>query len=73
MYDRIRALREDKDLKQRELAHELSIGQTTYSYYELGKLNIPIPILIKLAYYHDVSIDYLVGITDDPSHKPWKK
>lgn len=64
MYERIRALREDKDLKQKDLAEILLIAQTTYSDYELGKLNIPIPILIKLAKYYDTSIDYLLGLTD---------
>lgn len=47
MYDRIRDLREDADLKQKDLARELKLHQTTYSSYELGKLNIPIPVLIQ--------------------------
>lgn len=64
MYERIRNLREDRDLRQKELAEMLLIGQTTYSDYELGKLNIPIPILISLAKYFNTSIDYLVGLTD---------
>ena len=64
MYDRIRNLREDRDLKQKELAEYLQIHQTTYSDYELGNLNIPIPILEKLANLYQTSIDYLVGRTD---------
>ncbi len=64
MHERIRNLREDNDLKQKNLAEALSIAQTTYSDYELGKLNIPIPVLILLAQYYDTSIDYLVGLTD---------
>jgi len=64
MHERIRNLREDKDLSQKQMAALLSVAQTTYSDYELGKLNIPIPILISLAGYHDTSIDYLLGLTD---------
>jgi transcriptional regulator with XRE-family HTH domain len=64
MYERIRSLREDADLKQKELAEMLAVGQTTYSDYELGKLNIPVPLLIRLAGYYGTSIDYLVGLTD---------
>ena len=52
---------EDNDKKQIELAEYLNIKQTTYSKYELGKINIPIEVFIKLADYYDVSIDYLVG------------
>lgn len=70
MYERIRNLREDKDLKQKNLAEVLSIGQTTYSDYELGKLNIPVPMLIRLAKYYNTSIDYLVGITDEKAPYP---
>lgn len=70
MYERIRNLREDKDLNQKDMARILSIGQTTYSDYELGKLNIPIPILIKLAKYFDTSIDYLLGLTDTKTPYP---
>ena len=49
MYARIRALREDADLKQKELAAMLNLHQTTYSDYELGRLNVPAPVLIQLA------------------------
>jgi transcriptional regulator with XRE-family HTH domain len=64
MHERIRNLREDKDLTQKDMAEALSVAQTTYSDYELGKLNIPIPILIKLSKYFETSIDYLLGLTD---------
>lgn len=57
----IRNLREDNDKIQTELAEYLNVKQTTYSKYELGKINIPVEVLIKLADYYDVSIDYLVG------------
>ena len=59
MYQRLRDLREDKDLKQRELASYLNISQTTYSRYESGELDIPSAALIKLADFYDVSVDYI--------------
>ena len=61
LFENIRNLREDNDKKQIALAEYLNIKQTTYSKYELGKINIPIEVFIKLADYYDVSIDYLVG------------
>ena len=61
LFENIRNLREDNDKKQIELAEYLNIKQTTYSKYELGKINIPIEVFVKLADYYDVSIDYLVG------------
>ncbi len=60
-FNRIRDLREDCDLKQQQLADLLHVKQTTYSKYELGKINIPIEVFIKLADYYHTSIDYLVG------------
>ncbi len=64
MYDRIRALREDSDLKQKDLAAFLKLHQTTYSSYELGKLNIPAPILVQLAEFYCTSTDYILGLTN---------
>ena len=61
---RIRDLREDKDLSQKELAEYLQIHQTTYSDYERGNLNVPVAILHKLADYYGVSVDYLIGRTN---------
>lgn len=61
LLQRVRELREDHDLKQRELAEYLDVKQTTYSKYELGKIDIPIEALIKLADYYQVTLDYLVG------------
>ena len=61
IFPRIRDLREDNDKTQKELAEYLNIKQTTYSKYELGKINIPIEMLIKLADFYDVSLDYLTG------------
>jgi transcriptional regulator with XRE-family HTH domain len=64
MYERIRNLREDRDITQAKMAEYLSIHQTTYSDYELGNLNIPVPILDKIADFYGTSIDYLVDRTD---------
>ena len=66
MYKRIRNLREDNDLKQRELAEILNCSQRIYSNYERGDVDIPTDILIKLADYYDVSPDYILGRTDNP-------
>lgn len=64
IFERIRNLREDSDKKQQELADYLNVKQTTYSKYELGKVNIPVEVFIKLADYYDVSVDYLLGRTN---------
>lgn len=64
MLGRIRDLREAADLTQEELAKELHVSQATYSRYESGQLDIPIPQLVRLAQYHHTSADYLLGLTD---------
>ncbi len=64
MYRRIRDLREDNDLSQKQLAQILSMSQTGYSKYETGENDIPTQILIKLALYYNTSTDYLLGLTD---------
>ena len=61
---RLKDLREDRDLKQKELSSLLSIHQTTYSDYELGRLTIPVSALHVLADFYNVSIDYLLGRTN---------
>jgi transcriptional regulator with XRE-family HTH domain len=66
MYRRIRDLREDHDLKQRQLADYLNCSQQVYSNYELGQRDVPTDILIKLANLYNVSIDYLLGQTSNP-------
>ena len=58
-------LREEKDLKQRELAAVLNVDQTAYSNYEIGKRAIPIASLIKLADFYDTTVDYIIGRTDN--------
>ena len=65
LYRRIRELREDSDLTQKQMGEILSCSQRVYSNYERGDLDIPTDILIKLADYHNVSIDYLLERTDN--------
>lgn len=64
MYPRIRALREDHDMNQTQLAKILGMSQTGYSKYETGENDIPTQILIKLADYYGTSVDYLLGRAD---------
>ena len=64
MYQRIRSLREDRDLTQTQIAQMLGMSQTGYSKYETGENDIPTAILIKLANFYNTSIDYLLGQTD---------
>ena len=66
MYQRIRDLREDRDLKQRQVADYLNCSQQVYSNYELGQRDIPTDILIKLSNFYGVSVDYLLGLTANP-------
>ena len=71
MYKRIRDLREDKDLYQKDLAEYLNCSQVCYSNYEIGKRDIPTDVLIKLAVFYNTSIDYLLGLTDEKT--PYKR
>ncbi len=64
MYPRIRDLREDADLTQKQMAQILNCSQQVYSNYELGQRDIPTAILIALAKYHNTSTDYILGLTD---------
>ena len=70
--NRLRDLREDKDLNQKDMSELLKIHQTTYSDYELGKLNIPIATLHYLADFYKVSVDYLLGRTNRKDPYPPK-
>lgn len=74
-FPRLRDLREDNELTQKEIAFILGIDQRVYSTYETGKRIIPINLLIALADYYSISIDYIVGRTNDPTlhHKIKKK
>ena len=71
MYQRIRDLREDRDLMQKDLAAYLKCTQVCYSNYETGKRDIPTDVLKALSLYYDTSVDYIVGLTDEP--KPYPK
>ena len=64
LYRRIRDLREDKDLTQKQMGEILMCSQRVYSNYERGELDIPTEILVKLADFHGVSVDYLLNRTD---------
>lgn len=71
MYKRIRDLREDKDLSQKEIAKILNMSQTGYSKYEVGTNDVPTKILIQLAKFYNTSVDYILGLTDEI--KPYKR
>lgn len=70
MYQRIRSLRENRDLNQTQVAKMLGMSQTGYSKYETGENDIPTTILIKLARFYNTSIDYLLGETDEKKRYP---
>lgn len=71
VFERIKALRQDKDWSQQFIATLLFISRSTYSAYENGANATPIEILIKLALIHNTSIDYILELTDDPT--PYKR
>ena len=62
-FQRIQDLRTDADMSQKQLSEILHISQRSYSHYETGSRNIPVEMLIRLANYYDISVDYLVGRT----------
>ena len=67
MYIRIRNLREDLDMTQTQIAKILNCSQRVYSNYERGDIDIPTAVLIRLADYYGVSVDYLLNRTDNPA------
>lgn len=71
MYERIRNLREDRDLTQKQIGQLLNMSQTGYNQYEIGKNDIPTKILLKLADFYNTSTDYLLGRTNEI--KPYPK
>lgn len=73
MYQRIRDLREDHDLFQKDLADYLSCTQVCYSNYEMGKRDLPTEVLIQLAQFYSTSVDYLLGLTDEKQPYPRTK
>ena len=70
-FQRIRDLREDKDLTQREVGAAVNVPQRTYAYYESGERMVPPQVLVALAQIYNVSVDYLLGLTDQ--RKPYPK
>lgn len=73
MYQRIRDLREDRDLYQKDMANMLKCTQVCYSNYEMGKRDIPTEVLIKLADFYQTSTDYILGLTDCKKPYPERK
>ena len=66
VFRHLRALREDRDIRQRTIAEYLNVSQNTYSQYENGVISLTAEMLIKLADYYGVSVDYLLDRTDNP-------
>ena len=65
-FKNLRSIREDKDIKQKDIAKVLNVSQNTYSQYETGVISLTAEVLIKLSKFYDVSIDYLLDQTDNP-------
>lgn len=72
-YGRIRDLRNDRGLTQEDVANILNVKQNTYSQYEIGVVNFPLDAVVKLAEYYGVSVDYLVGLTDETAPYPRRR
>ncbi len=73
MFTRLKDLREDNDFTQTDLAKRLNCSQRIYSNYERGEVSLPVDILIKLALLYNVSTDYILNLTDDPTPPKRKK
>lgn len=67
--NRLRDLRTDKDLKQKDIADYLNCSQVAYSHYELGKRDIPTDVLVALAKFYNTTTDYILGLTNDSRPK----
>lgn len=72
-YERIRNIRIDRNLTQEDIAKLLNVRQNTYCQYETGILNYPLDVVVKLAKFYNVSVDYLVGLTDEDTPYPRKR
>ena len=72
-YERIRNLREDADLTQAQMGEKINVPQRTYAYYESGERMVSPQVLAALAQYHHVSVDYLLGLTDEKTPYPQAK
>ncbi len=70
VFKNLRNIREDRDIKQREVSAVLNVSQNTYSQYETGVIALTAEVLLKLADYYQCSVDYLLDRTDDPSFIP---
>lgn len=70
---RLRDLREDRDLTQQQVADFLAVKQNTYSQYECGTRQLPVEFLPRLARYYTVSVDYILGLTDEQKPYPYSK
>ena len=69
-FKNLRGIREDRDIRQKEISQYLNVSQNTYSQYETGVISLTAEVLIKLADYYNVSIDYLLDRTNNPKlHK----
>ncbi len=66
-FKNLRSIREDRDIRQKDLAKILNVSQNTYSQYETGVISLTAEVLIKLSEYYGVSIDYLLDRTDNPN------
>ena len=73
MFSRLRDLRQDSDLTQKEVGTIVGMSQTGYSQYELGNNDIPTHVLITLSEYYTVSVDYILGLTDEKKPYPRAK
>ena len=72
-YERIRNLRIDNGLTQADVARLLNVSQNTYSQYEIGVMRYPLDAVVLLAQHYNVSVDYLVGLTDETAPYPRKR
>ena len=72
-YERIRSIRIDRDKTQEDIAQIINVKQNTYCQYETGVLNYPLDVVVKLAQYYNVSVDYLVGLTDQQEPYPRRR
>ena len=72
-YGRIRDIRIDRGLTQEQVAQVLHVSQNTYSQYEIGTTRYPLDAVVTLAEFYGVSVDYLVGLTDEPAPYPRRR
>ena len=71
VFERIRNIREDRDIRQRQIAEYLNVSQNTYSQYENGVISLSTETAVRLAEFYGTSVDYLLGLTDEK--KPYKR